>query len=655
MPQQKPRYLTKSRFKLGLDCPTKLYYTNKKEYENQSESDPFLEALAEGGFQVEELARMYHPNGVAILDNDWNYQLLIDQTAELLQQENVTIFEPAFLYDGLFIRVDILEKKGNNIRLIEVKAKSINAITHESFIGTRGGLNGGWSAYLYDVAFQQYVIQKCYPEYKITPFLNLVNKDATATVSGINQSFKISRQSNLRTGIVKKEGLTLGDLGAPLLAEININPEIQFIYQNNPAEEGLSFEALVDLYYKHYSEDVKINTPIGSQCKGCEFHTTDSNPDVKSGFHECWSSQLNITNKSVNKPKVFDIWNFSGSKKIIEAGKYFVEDLEEADINPQPEALKISNSERRWIQVEKIQQNDNSPYLEIEGLRQELNSWVYPLNFIDFETSMVALPFTEGRRPYEQTAFQFSHHIVHEDGAVEHYSEYLNAQVGFFPNFDFVRALKNALESNNGSIFRYHNHENTVLNQIHGQLQNSNEPDRIELMDFIETITHATSSSANSWVGERDMIDLYRVVKDYYYDPRTNGSISIKAILPAVLNASDYLKSKYAKPLEELNVTSKNFDDEHIFIKSVDGHVISPYKTLPPLFDSWEDEELEQLVSEMGMIADGGAALTAYSKLQFEEMQDNEREAIAKGLLKYCELDTLAMVMIYEYFKEITR
>ncbi len=46
------RPLTKSRFKLALDCPTKLYYTGKEEYENKQEEDSFLEALAEGGYQV---------------------------------------------------------------------------------------------------------------------------------------------------------------------------------------------------------------------------------------------------------------------------------------------------------------------------------------------------------------------------------------------------------------------------------------------------------------------------------------------------------------------------------------------------------------------------------------------------------------------------
>ena len=47
----KNRYLTKTRFKLALECPTKIYYDGKHEYGNQKTEDQFLLALADGGFQ----------------------------------------------------------------------------------------------------------------------------------------------------------------------------------------------------------------------------------------------------------------------------------------------------------------------------------------------------------------------------------------------------------------------------------------------------------------------------------------------------------------------------------------------------------------------------------------------------------------------------
>jgi hypothetical protein len=280
------------------------------------------------------------------------------------------------------------------------------------------------------------------------------------------------------------------------------------------------------------------------------------------------------------------------------------------------------------------------------------------LNFIDFETSAVAIPFTAGMRPYEQLAFQYSHHIVYEDGRVEHTSEYINVEKGVLPNFEFIRALKRDLEVNDGSIFRYHNHENTIVNVIHNQLCNSNEPDRKELCDFIESISHATGSNPNRYApGSRDMIDLQKTVVRNYYHPQTGGSNSIKAILPAVLDSSDYLKEKYSQPVEAINLTSKNFKGDYVFLKSEDGQLVNPYKSLPPLFEGLTNEQLETAVenasTDAPQIADGGAALFAYAKLQGRGISDLEHSETVDALLRYCELDTLAMVMIYEHFKEL--
>src|SRR5690606_38139801 len=153
------RLLTKSRYKLALDCPNKLFYTKKKEYANKQLEDPFLQALAQGGFQVEELARLEYPEGILIEGNNWNYDVLAAQTEDLLQQENVVIFETAFKFENLFIRTDILVKRGNNIQLIEVKAKSFDPADNNLLVGSRGGLVSGWKPYLFDVALHRYVIQ----------------------------------------------------------------------------------------------------------------------------------------------------------------------------------------------------------------------------------------------------------------------------------------------------------------------------------------------------------------------------------------------------------------------------------------------------------------------------------------------------------------
>lgn len=137
-----PRYLTKSRFKTALECPTKLYYTGKcKEYANALPEDTFLQALADGGFQVGELAKLMYLDGVEVTAD--GHEAQEQETTRLLEQENVTIFEAAIRFEDLFIRVDVIRKRGNSVELIELKAKSFDSTNERGFRGARGGIDGG--------------------------------------------------------------------------------------------------------------------------------------------------------------------------------------------------------------------------------------------------------------------------------------------------------------------------------------------------------------------------------------------------------------------------------------------------------------------------------------------------------------------------------
>ena len=185
----KTRYLTKSRFKLALDCPTKLFYTGKRVYANQSLDDSFLMALAEGGFQVGELAKCYFPGGHDIRSLD--YDSALAQTNELLHHDSVVIFEAAIKYHNLFIRADILEKKGNILFLYEVKAKSVDPGEENLFLSKKGFVKSNWKPYLFDVAFQKYVIQKALPSFEVYASLMMADKTALCPTDGLNQKFRI--------------------------------------------------------------------------------------------------------------------------------------------------------------------------------------------------------------------------------------------------------------------------------------------------------------------------------------------------------------------------------------------------------------------------------------------------------------------------------
>ncbi len=645
--------LTKSRFKLGLECPNKLYFTSKKDYANKSLDDSFLQALAKGGFQVEALARLHYPKGVFIDTQNYEYDLATNLTQEQLKKDSVSIYEAAFEHNGLFIRTDILSKKGNHIKLIEVKAKSFDPTDEFLFIGIRGGINSGWKSYLFDLAFQKYVAQKAYPQFTFEAYLLMADKTKTAKVDGLNQLFRIPKDGNPRTDVSSNIG-SLDEIGESVLSEINVDAIINRIIANEyPYFDNLSFAESIKLFKESYQEDEYLNWPtkFGS-CKGCEFKTTDEQEQegLKSGFKYCFEKQHNWKPSDFEKPNAFEIWNFRG-KNLVEENRLLMDAVTEEDINIKPEAGRLAASERQWLQVEKAQQNDASIFVLKEELKQEMDTWKFPLHFIDFETSMVALPFTKGRVPYEQVAFQFSHHQLNEDGSIEHKNEYINNTPGEFPNFEFARALKKALSNDEGTIFRFAAHENTIVNAIISQLQSSYELDTQELVSFLKSISTATKNNVEQWNGERNVVDLNKVVKDYYYNPLTKGSNSIKAVLPASLHSSRYLKKKYSQPIGEINVGSTNFEKNQIWLEKNGDTITNPYKMLPPLFDGWSMLDLDNTISELDGIADGGAALTAYAKLQYVDIAQNERDEITSALLKYCELDTLAMVMIYEHFR----
>lgn len=653
------RYLTKSRFKLGMECPAKLFYTGKAGYANQSIDDSFLDALDEGGFQVGALAKQYFPDGHEIESLD--YAEALAETAELLKHDSVVIYEAAIAVGNLFVRVDILVKSGNVIELYEVKAKSFK-LGEDDFISSRGGIKAGWRPYLNDIAFQKHVVEKAFPEYRVNAHLVFADKNAVCPTDGLNQKFRVIKDEAGRKKVVVSESLSEDDLYLEMLCRLRVDDECDVVYQDQYEVGGNSFcfSGMVEYLAGQYKADIKIDAPVSGACSECEFVSGEGDLEagLRSGFKECWKKQLGWSESDFECKTIFDVWNYRGKGKLLKQNRIKMDDIDCEDIAPKPDGrLGISASERHWLQVEKYQTRDNTAWIDYSGLRDVMSTWEYPLHFIDFETTMVALPFNAGRHPYEGVAFQFSHHVVYEDGKVEHFGEYINSERGVFPSYDFIRELKSQLENDSGSIFRYADHENSFLNIILKQLaeDKGDIPDREELCDFIRSITHSTNSVSKGWIGERDMIDMLDIVKRFYYDPRTNGSNSIKQVLPAMLNNSEYLQKKYSEPIygSADGIKSLNFKD-WCWIQSKNGEVIDPYKLLPKMFADITEKDYS-LISGDDSVNNGGAALAAYGRMQFEEMSEYEREEIKSALLKYCELDTMAMVMIYEGWKDMIR
>ncbi len=722
------KLFTKSAFKQALFCPASLYYYYDRDYANQMNEDDFLQALADGGNQVGDLAKVYYDVQADADIKTLNDDESLKKTAELFKRDEVTIAEAAFRWQNCFIRADIIEKKGKQINLIEVKAKSWGTKDDRFWGGGEATPNNTVQKdireYVYDVAFQKYVIQnELGPDYTVTAYLMMADKTVVSDApQGVNQFFRVEK---IEGGEGKKDRVVIiREADAENLRNNNwvLNPFYvddicKKIIEGDTDEQikndkhdgymgGYKFKEFVDIMSDYYVKHRQVaDIKLKGNCFKCPFYSNEKTPDKLDGKKECWKKVAKFKDDDFSRPSVGDLWcgacgNRSLKDELVKKGTYFLEGVAEKDISPKcPNTVYkgLSPLQRRILQIGlttgnedllapfKKNLHDNSVFLDVTGLKAEMTppegkgGWEYPLHMIDFETTAVALPFYRGMHPYEQVAFQFSHHIIKKDGTIEHVGQYLNTEKHHFPNFEFVRRLKKELTDDKGAItgtvFRYATHENTILRAIRKQLDESSievAEDKYELIKFIDSITKPTEKESKAGVRDkstRPMVDLLDIVLRYYYHPSMKGSNSIKAVLPAILNSSQAIRDKYSKPIYGSEIHSKNYTpDEAIAWINVgpDGKVENPYKGLKDIADFLEvsEEELKQFDSDWAekaeenfsnrnaSIANGGAALAAYTKLQFSD--EAWTKALEKALYRYCELDTMSMVFIWEYFHEMT-
>ena len=568
-------------------------------------------------------------------------------------KRNVVLFEPAICVGGFFVRIDILVKKGNKFELIEVKAKSYNSLDPK-IEGKKGGISAGMLPYIQDAAFQTWVLQQAFPDAKIETFLMMPDKAIPAPVNGVNQMFKIvqvNNRSKVELRPIPRQDLQ--GLATQLLAKVNVDKHVASVLTepiNFPGGPQMLSKA-APAWAKAYQQDKKIAPVIGEHCGGCEFDAPMGS-GAASGFRECWKQAANMSDRDFKGGMIFYLWNYRGKANLIENGTYKIKQVTRADIGDFEDAVSasgLSRQQRQWLQVKGVpkKHRQGAFYFDEALALREMSTWKFPLHFIDFETSSVALPFYKDMRPYEPVCFQFSHHVMEADGGVRHAGEFLNAKPGQFPNYEFANALMAQLDADDGTVFMWSPHENTMLTKIVDQLEAEANPPKgkKKLVSFVRSLIKG---------GDRAMVDLCVLAERAFFHPDTNGSNSIKKVLPAVLQVSTYLRNTYSKPVygAPKGIPSINFASREGFVWLEAGEEeCDPYSRLKQL----AADLLPEAAEEGSAIAEGGAAATAYARLQFEDMDAALRGRIESALLRYCELDTLAMVMVVQAWQALIK
>ena len=640
--------LSKSRFKLAVECPTKAYYSRHSRYVNSRDNDDFLQALADGGFQIGELARQMaliaDPSSVEVEARDESTQ--IAETQSLLSRTQVTVFEGTLQHQNFVARVDILRKNGNGLDLIEVKSKSFNSES-ETFVTQNGQIRSEWRPYLEDVAFQTWVCRQAFPTLSVRPLLMLVDPSVPCSIDRLGAMIRATRGHDGRSIVTVSPELDLSQIESPLMREHDVTQLVETIIHSTLNIPGgkENFSTFIHRVAESIASDRRIDPIIGRQCRQCEFYCdpSDRTEFRRSGWSECMESQFPGSQSLSRNETVFSLYR-AGSRidELLGAGKLKLADVDPLSLPCSESVAEITLDHRHRLQVSEAQHGFEATYILDDVMEEAISQWRFPLHFIDFETTRPVLPFTAGRRPNEQLLFQFSHHKLLESGQVIHDSECLITDPGVVPNEGVVRALRAALSADNGTVIHWWDHERVVLKDMAQQIDRGNAHDRQEMIAFIDKLVGKN--------GPGRLVDIGRLlVAKAAFIAGTDGRSSIKKVLQALLSQSPVLRRLYENPIYGSSIMpSRNF---HLmdWWRARHGKVADPYSLLGELLPDLELDRIARSAEEgTDFVNNGGAAMVAYGLLQYSDLAPAERFRLRKQLLRYCELDTLAMVMVFQ-------
>jgi len=114
-------YLTKSRYLDGLRCEKKLWL-GWHESLPREDAPPF--SALDVGKRVGGQVRDIFPGGVEVGEKSWDHEQALAKTRSLMAGDAPALFEAAFEFERVRIRVDVLERLGDGWGLREVKSST---------------------------------------------------------------------------------------------------------------------------------------------------------------------------------------------------------------------------------------------------------------------------------------------------------------------------------------------------------------------------------------------------------------------------------------------------------------------------------------------------------------------------------------------------
>ena len=376
---------------------------------------------------------------------------------------------------------------------------------------------------------------------------------------------------HLRRALCREAGFIYGAAEKSGLKNIKITillPRKEF--ERRGEIDPRSFFAAYDLTNDAFAlrEKSYLLSRVLAECAECEgepdteIHKNCFNPETCKYFDHCTAH--------LPRPNVFKVarLNINTKLQLYKEGKTSYADLRNE--------ARLTENQRKQI---RMSMDKAAPTVKKKELRVFLSSLWFPLCFLDFESWQPPVPPSDGMHPFSQVPFQYSLHIITHDGAEVQHREFL-AKGEPDPREALARQLVHDIPDNACVLAYNKQFESMVVGDLAQTFKDLEKP----LKKIQENI--------------RDLMMPFQ--KKYYYDPKMEGSFSMKAVLPALYP-----------------------DDPEL-----------SYANLPEIHN-------------------GSQAMLSYSTLAEETPE--RAEEIRRCLLKYCELDTLGMVRIVEKLREAVK
>lgn len=605
-----PRRLSKTDLKLGFSCPAKVYY-HQKGYPTTQNDAPLHRYLTLNRWLLRKLARLQCGPGTYISGE--TIEAEIAQTRRFISENRQQNdwqrgFNLVFATEELLTFGHIVEQCGDRLRLYEVKSKLLHT-PEPDFSKSQ------YRSLARDLAFKVQVVQEAFPWARVEPWLVLPDKAAKNPIEGLRGRFRLVEYATEKPEIVT-------DLSPEEIRRLQLQrwlPAGEAVEAR--AEEVAELLAVLRPALGPPLQKLPHPEGIGMHCASCEYRASNAAFPV-SGFAQCWGPLATPT------PHLTDLVEAGSMHHLndrVQNGAVVLTDLRKNDLVS--ETGKFGNRGQRQLrQIKQLRRQ--TPWIGAH-LREQLSAAPFPIAFIDFETATPVVPHHRGQRPYDLLAFQWSLHILDADGRLTHH-QWLHPDATP-PNLRFAEALLQVLPKR-GSLVYFGLHETTVLAGIADELR------RTHAHGTGVNVANARLAAALDELvsGERlQLIDLNALVEFGYYHPAMGSRRALKVILPAALQ-------HHCSP--QMQAWLETFEEGFsLYETDPHSHPLNPYDQLPDIPDN---------VPGFQRLQQGSATMLIYETLKFPPPQQSpdQRAALRAALLRYCKLDTLALVLLWRYF-----